>query len=325
MVLVTKASNITKVGTTSASFLEIGAGAKAIGMGSAFVAIANDASALYWNVAGIARIEKNQLIFSYNKWFADIKYNYFGGIFPAGNMGTFGAFITYLSTDDMAVRTIEYPEGTGEKFNATDFAMGLSYAINLTDRFSIGFTTKYVSEKIWHMKSHAIAFDIGTLFQTQFKTLKIGMSITNFGNKMQMSGKDAAITYDIDPNKYGNNDRIMGHLDSDKFQMPLNFRLGISFDVFDAQVGKMTMGIDALHPNNNSEYMAIGTEYSYNDFLFLRAGYNSLFLKNSEEGPSVGFGINYQLYPGIKFILDYAWTKYNDLGNINRISMILAF
>ena len=74
-------ANVSKVSTTSATFLEIEAGSRAVGMGGAVVAVADDATALYWNVAGISRLKQNEMVFIHTAWIADINYNFVVGTF----------------------------------------------------------------------------------------------------------------------------------------------------------------------------------------------------------------------------------------------------
>ncbi|MCI0495009.1 PorV/PorQ family protein, partial [candidate division KSB1 bacterium] len=181
---------VTKVGTTAAQFLKIGVGARAIAMGGAFVAVANDVTGLYWNPAGIARMPRSEAILLHTGWLADINFDYAGIAINMGRFGTIGASITSVSMGDMKVRTELQPEGTGEFFAAGDIAGSLAYARNLTDKFSIGFNAKYVHQRIWHTASSGFAIDVGTLFTTQFKDMKIGMSISNFGTNMKLSGRD---------------------------------------------------------------------------------------------------------------------------------------
>ncbi|MBP7460972.1 MAG: PorV/PorQ family protein [Candidatus Delongbacteria bacterium] len=315
----------TKVGTTGASFLEIGVGARAVGMGGAFVAIADDASALYWNPGGISRLQSKEVLFVHTQWLADVSFNYVGLAVPLGSFGTLGGSITTLGMDDMEVTTVTYPDGTGEKFSAGDFCMALTYGRSLTDRFSIGANFKYINQNIWHMNASGMAIDIGTLFTTQFNGLKIGMSISNFGGKLKMEGKDAIIRHDIDENKTGNNGQIIGHLDTDKFAMPLIFRVGLSMDVLKSGMNRVTLATDALHPNDNTEHINVGGEYAFRDRVFLRAGYNSLFMKDSEEGFSAGGGICYRVMGNVLLKLDYAYTQFGDLNDIHRFAMTLSF
>jgi len=154
----------TKRASTAATFLEIAVGARAVGYGGAFVSVSNDASALYWNVGGIPQLSKNEVTAVHTSWLADTKFSYAGLVLPLGDAGTLGFSFTALSMDDMKVRTIELPDGTGEMFNAQDLSIAISYGRYLSDRFSIGVTFKYIQQTIWHMNSSSVAFDIGTIF-----------------------------------------------------------------------------------------------------------------------------------------------------------------
>ena len=92
--LMGQSKDVSKVGTTAAAFLEIPAGAAALGTGGAFVSIANDASALYWNVGGISTIEKYDLHLTSMTWIGDTKYSFAGLVLPLDEFGTIGLSFT---------------------------------------------------------------------------------------------------------------------------------------------------------------------------------------------------------------------------------------
>ncbi|MCK4226226.1 PorV/PorQ family protein [candidate division WOR-3 bacterium] len=316
---------VSAVGTTAAPFLEIEIGSRAIGMGGAFVAVADDANAIYWNPSGLARLEKNEVTFTHIEWLADINFDFVGSIFYLGNYGAIGMSLTSLSTADMMVRTIEEPEGNGEMFSFGSIALGLSYARALTDRFSMGFNAKYIQEKIWHMTASSFAIDFGTLFITHFNDLRIGMSITNFGMDMMLSGRDVIVYHDIDETIIGNNELITANLTTDKWPLPLTYRAGLAMDILSSKKNHLTIAIDAVHPNNNTEYLNMGMELGLNNMLFLRGGYSSLFKRNSEEGLTLGTGVRSGIGGTIAFRFDYAFAVFNRLGNTHRISMGMDF
>lgn len=331
---------VSKVGTTAAQFLKIGVGARAIAMGGAFVAVANDVTGIYWNPAGIARMPRHEAILLHTKWLADVSFDYAGIAINMGNAGTVGASITTVSMGDMKVRTELEPEGTGENFAAGDLAGSIAYARNLTDRFSIGFNAKYIHQRIWHMASSGFAIDVGTIFTTQFKDMKIGMSISNFGTNMKMAGRDTRQFIDVNPDAKGSNDLIPSHLQLDSWSLPLIFRVGVSIDPIKTDQHRLTVAMDALHPNDNRESLNVGAEYGLRNMVFLRAGLktvqftepsgNSEFyvmdpVGDSEEGFTVGAGVNLAFGRFATIKLDYAYADFGRLNNAQRFSLSIEF
>lgn len=315
----------TKVGSTAAPFLNIAIGPRAIALGGAFVATANDVTALYWNPAGASRTYSNEALFAHSSWFADIKYNWAGVMLNLEDWGTIGLSMNYLDYGDIEVTTLREPEGTGEIFNPTDLVMGLTYAYNLTDRFSIGGTVKYVTQKIWNSSASTVAFDLGALFLSDIYGLRIGATITNFGGDLQIDGKDLYIQHDINPNIYGNNDQVLAKLNTDKFPLPLTFRVGVAMDVLNTDMHRFSLGVDALHPTDNAESLNIGGEYVFNEYVAIRGGYKNLFLDNSEEGLTLGFGLKYDFYPGLGVFVDYAYQDFGKFDNTQHFSIGVKF
>ncbi|RJP56340.1 MAG: hypothetical protein C4543_11435 [Ignavibacteriales bacterium] len=321
------AQNVSKIGTTAASFLEIGVGAGAIGMGGAFVSVADNASALYWNVGGIAELPQFEAIIVHTDWIAETNFDFAGLVLPLGTFGTIGLSFTSLSMDDMKVTTVEKPNGTGEYFSASDIAVGVSYARTLTDRFSIGFTVKYVEQRIWHMSASAFAIDAGTKFRTDLLGgLTIGASISNFGTPMQLEGRDARYFIRVDDTKQGSNDRVPTTIEMDTWELPLMMQIGVSTFAFDNETYKLRLAADASVPNNNYQSMNVGGELSFKDFLFLRGGYNSLFLTDGEGGLSFGVGLNSKMiFADAVVNFDYAFRDFGRLQNVHNFSIGLKF
>jgi hypothetical protein len=313
--------SVSKVGTTSAAFLEIPVGARAIGMGRAFVSTANDVSSLYWNPAGLARLPMREALFNQIEWIADMSFNFAALGLPLGDFGSLGLSFSSLTMDDMPVRTIERPEGTGELFSAGSFAVGLHYARNLSDRFSIGFTGKYISEKIWNMQSQAFALDLGVLFTTRFfNGVRVGATISNFGTDMKLSGRDTRQFNRIDARKLGSNDRIPMNIELDSWPLPLNFQFGIAAELFQTDSHVLTVEVDALHPTANYESLSVGLEYGFQKLFYIRAGHHSLFLTDGEGGLSFGAGVTADLFGGgFKARFDYA---YSDLGRLKGVNVL---
>lgn len=318
-------SDVSKRGTTAAPFLNISQGARAAGMGSAFVAVADDPTAIFWNVAGLARLENHSATFDHTNWFADIGYNFGSVSFNLGDFGVLGASFIASDVDEMNVTTILEPNGTGETFSVTDMAFSIAWAFNLTDNFSIGFNPKVVYQGIWKMSDYAFAIDFGVLYNTPFKGVTLGMAVTNFGSKMSLSGTSAVVLYDDDPESTGNNGRIPAELEMASWDLPLGFKVGVAYRPFESKYHDLIISIDASHPNNNYESINIGGEYTFDDIFSLRGGYKSLFLDESEESFSLGAGIKQNLLGNISIRFDYAYADFGRLDYIQKFSIGLIF
>ena len=317
--------NVSKRGTTAAQFLKVSQGARAAGMGSAFVAIADDASSMFWNVAGIARQDNNTVVFDHTQWIAGLSYNFIAGSINLGNFGTIGMSFIGSNYGEMNVTTIDEPDGTGSVFTVSDVAVSLGWAINLTDNFSIGFNPKVIQQTIWNTSGTSFAIDMGVLYDTPFEGITIGMSITNLGTKLQLDGTSNVLLYDPDPETSGNNDRIPGEFSTGEWSLPLTYVLGLSYDVINTDMHKLIVDVDAKHPNDNYESLNVGGEYIFNDLIALRAGYKNMFLDESEESFAVGAGFRQRILGNVAFQINYAYQDFGILASVHKISVGIDF
>lgn len=316
-------ASLTKTGTTSAQFLKIGVGSRAIGRGGAFVASANDISSVYWNPAGIAHIQTREVAFSHIDWLLDVKYDFASFGMNFSNFGTIGAFVGVMTMDEMLVRTVDSPEGTGEYFGAGAMTIGLSYARFLTENFSIGFNAKYIREYIWNVSAIGFALDIGTFYRIQFlNETRLAASISNFGTKMKLTGRDLLVLTNTGP---GGANIINTEHQVDAFDLPLLFRIGIAVDAIKNESMRLTMETNVIHPNDNIEYVNSGVEYAWNERIFLRAGYKSLFERDSEQGLTLGLGLNYRLVDLVDLKFDYAYQDFGRLKNVHYLTVGVTF
>ncbi len=318
-------SDVSKKGTTAAPFLSIGQGARAISMGSAFVAVADDPSTIYWNPAGLAKLTGIGLVFDHTQWIADISYNYVAASYNIGEMGTLGFSFTASNIGDMNVTTIDEPNGTGEVFNASDVCFSLAYAINLTDNFALGISPKFIYQKIWKMDASAFAMDLGVTYKTPFDGMILAMSIANFGTKMQMLGNSNLVLHDLDPLSTGNNGKIPAYLETNQWSLPLTFRVGVAYNPINTENHRVTIAVDALHPSDNYESVNVGGEYTYNNFISFRGGYKALFLQDSEERFTLGFGIRQAMIGNLVVMFDYAYQDFGRFSNIQKFSVGISF
>jgi hypothetical protein len=318
-------SNVSNVGTSSAVFLNIGVGARAVSMGGAFTAVANDATALYWNPAGISQCRHPEVTFNHIDWILDIHHEYAGAVLPL-DQHSFGIGFTYLGVPDQEVRTIDEPEGTGDFYNASDLALAFSYAFQFTDRFAMGFTAKYIHQQIYNCSGSAGAIDLGAIYQPSYISwLKIGMQIANFGTDIQLTGSDLDQKIDIDP-EHNSNNRLPASLDTDAFSLPLIFRFGFAFNILNSKTNKLVTAVDLIHPSNNSESINFGAEYVFRDVIALRTGYQSLFERDYQNSGGLTLGVGLTLYVGDTLVIfDYAYRDFGFLENVSRFSMGLRF
>lgn len=135
------------------------------------------------------------------------------------------------------------------------------------------------------------------------------------------------IQSDIDPQIHGNNHNINATLQTDRYDIPLMFRVGVSMDVLKgAANSNLIFAVDALHPSDDVESINIGGQYTYNKMFSLRAGYNSMFAGNdSEIGLCFGAGLNYSLLNQADLIFDFAFLDFGILGSIQKFTAGISF
>jgi hypothetical protein len=332
-------ADFSKVGTAGAQFLKLGLGARAIGMGEAFTAMAGDPSCIYWNPAGLASVEKSSVLFSYMKWVGDIHYANFTFNWPMGRFAMGGLQIISLSMGDMPLTTIEDPDGeSGLTFTAGDLAVGFSYSRALTDKFSSGITFKFVRQSIWEMAAQGFAIDLGSYLETGFNSLRIAVALLNFGSDMRYTGRSLESAYipeewyDLGYSTGGTETGGMLPISrrASPFVMPLTFRMGVAYDLIDCDPMMLTAAADLVHPNDGLEKINIGLEFTYGKFLTLRSGYKydmdrgKLDDASTTEGISAGAGLHVPMGNGAAH-LDYAIRDQGILGLVHIVTLTYGF
>ncbi len=290
-----------KVGTTGAQFLEIGVSARAMGMAEAFTAVADDISSVYYNPAGLVYMYGREAAFSYISMPADISY-YFGAVgLPLESIGGVLGISAYTLTSGDMVETdyinIYDPQiGTGRIFSYDDFALGVSYGRYLTDRFSIGFSVKYIGEFTHDYSASGWSADVGTNYDTGFRNFTIAMVITNFGPDMRMIADD--------------------------YPLPINFKFGSSINVLDGDDHVLTFAAEGSHPSDNLEKYNSGLEYTYKERFVLRGGGRFNY---DVDGFTAGGGLRVPFGEESELRFDYAFQDFGILTEVHRFSMSIAF
>jgi len=296
-----------RAGISTAQFLKIGVGGRATSMGDAFVAVANDVSALYWNPAGLAQSDKNEIMFSHNTWVIDIGHEFLGVAYHLSSNDVLGASVTALHMDDMAVTTEVQPFGTGEYFSFGDLSISLSYSRKMTEQFSFGASIRYIEETLDKLKMRGVMVDLGTYYWTGLGTTRFAVTISNFGNELAPDGEVV----------------LFGGRKNDSWQSfspPTMFRIGFALEPYQTEAHRITSSIQLNHPNDNSENVSTGFEYAWKEMFFLRGGY-----KFNVEEQNISFGAGIKMDLELASInLDYAFSNFERLGSVHRFSIILG-
>jgi|KNS9DCM_BmetaT_FD_k123_147556_1 hypothetical protein len=304
-------TDLKKIGQTGLQFLKVDMHAKAAGMGGASIMTMNGADALFYNPAGAAEMETGLDFFaSQVGWIADISYLATGVTKTMGNFGTVGVSLITANYGDILGTRVDagsedgYIETGNLGVNAS--AIGLSWARALTDKFRFGGTVKYASQQLGESlmpetnktktnQAGGFAYDFGTMFYPGYKSLKLGMSFTNFSEQF----------------KY----------EEEAFELPLTFKLGVAMNLFDFIGGPsnsaLNFEVNAIHPRDYTERVHLGGEFLYGNMLALRGGYKTNY---DQESFSMGFGLKMS-----GFRVDYAYSAMGDFDGISRITVGASF
>lgn len=293
-------AQVATVGTSGAQFLKLPVNARAIGMGEAYSAVADGADAIYWNPAGLGRLEGKSISFMHAVYLQNIFYDFASYAQSFRKIGTLALGAQYLSTIDTIDATDEFgaPAGT---FRPQDLAISFAWAREFPEwgeesKFILGITGKYIRSKIIETAQTG-AVDIGITWPMLEKKLWLAVSGQNFGAGTKF--KDEVDT------------------------LPINVRVGASY-LF---TKSFLLALDANFPRDNNPNAAIGAEYkgSLTEKLSLagRIGFNSRVTRDIDKGLSslsAGFGFEWKTYG-----IDFAWVPFGNLGNSYRISLSAKF
>ncbi|MCD6180906.1 MAG: PorV/PorQ family protein [Candidatus Cloacimonetes bacterium] len=302
-----------KTGTAGLQFLKIGVDARATGMAEAYTAVTDDISSVYWNPAGLAlKSDKDQFFVSHTNWVADIYYDY-AAASKVTNYGTFALSLGMLYMDDMDVTTEEQFGPNGETFTNYDLSAGLTYASMFTDKFSFGATVKYLRQNLDKYNVNGMSVDVGSLYNTGWKNLTIGMALRNFGPDLRYElDNDGDGSSDEDPFDLLDNDGD-GLIDEDReeveFKIPMNFSLGVAVDLMNRGNQRLIASGQIDNCVDREETYNVGFEYKIGTFK-IRAGNQ---FNMDAAGLAAGLGWTLPLSFGI-IDLDYSFTEMNDLS-----------
>jgi long-subunit fatty acid transport protein len=279
-------------GTRAMTFLKIGVGAKAIGMGESQAAEANDLYASYWNPAGLAKVQRPQLGLMHNEWFADINHEFLGFVQPIGNAGVVGGSLIYLSFGELQGRDTDgKPTGT---FRPYDLALILSYARQFSSALAFGANAKWIREQIDDQNTQVVAFDLGGLYTVPDSSLAFGFNLQHLGTKAKFV--------------------------EESFNLPFNIKVGAAYKLLE---DTFTLVADLNRPSDNDPTIGFGAAFTVSEMLHLRTGYKYRVGGNDlgvASGITSGVGLTLE-----GFQIDYAFVSFGKLGPVHRFSLISKF
>jgi hypothetical protein len=301
-----------KISKYAGDFLSIGVGGRALGMGGAFISIANDVTAGYWNPAGLSLIDGVQLMLMHDEKFAGvINYDYFGFAFPYSDESSAGISIIRLGVDDIPYTVEAWIDNNknnifdGEDrldvnkityFSSADWILIFSYSRFQSDKFSFGGSAKLIYRKIGGNVGVGLGFDFGVRYK---------ISRFTFGGILR-DITSTLVAWDT-----GRNEIIIPSLG-----------VGGSYEV-EFLGGRFLPSIDFIFRFEErressllwfgpaSIDMNIGAEYMFRDIAGLRFG----LTENGEF--TIGAGVRIG-----KLDVDYSFAKFDSgPGNTHRISL----
>jgi hypothetical protein len=282
-------------GSAGFQFLKIGLGARESALGEAATALTNDANAVFWNVGALPLAEGRQAAFSHNEWLVGSSLDAIVLSTPLGSYSV-GLSVARFGIEAFEETTVLEPEGTGRMVEAGDFMVGVTGARRFTDRLTIGVQAKYVRETLDDEAFSNVLFDVGALYYTGFRDLRIGFTLQHFGPDVQ------ALTQD--------------------FRTPLLFRVAVADRLLDAASARVEAAVELVHPTDNNEWVQGGVEATLLDVLALRTGYR---LSVDEGAWSVGAGVTPPRVGGIGLSADYAYVPFGDLlGDTHRFTVTIS-
>ncbi len=277
-----------EVGTTALNFLKLGVGVRAIGMGGAFSAVADDASCIYWNPAGLVQLEDNQVEFMHTNYLLGINYEYIVLAQKLDEKSALGVSFGWLDSGDIKRTTINEPGGTGEYFAAKDTVATLGTARKMGENLFLGVGIKFMAENLDDQQAQTWAVDLGSIINLT-PELYLSGGIQNLGGKMTFMEEEE--------------------------RLPLNYRVGIAYK---PSSNGFILALDLNQPVDNELCVNIGTEFN-NGPLALRGGYAS---GPADIGSGFSFGFGLKL---LQFGLNYAWVPYGKLGDVHRVSLNINY
>jgi len=296
-------SDASFVGVRAAEFLTIPVGARGIAMGSAYSAVADDISSIWWNPAGLGFLQNRELMLTIVDYTLDLTYSYGAFASPVGDgQLVIGGFFGYLDIPDMEITTVATPEGTGDYYNAYDFQMGGSVAYNLSDRFTGGLNLKYVHQDMWNnIGGSAFAVDAGVIYHTELadRNIRFSFNIQNLGTNITMRGnnlleeigpesRDGDVPkgksdWSQDPYQFSPRNSRLAYRQTHTYRLPTVLKIALAYNLYTSEKVNWLACGEFWRPSYIPISYATGTELNYNFTPFLSGALRLGWMVQTDE------------------------------------------
>jgi hypothetical protein len=317
-----------RAGTNGASELLIPVGARYIGMGSVGIATSKGVEALYWNPAGSARMDHSaSLFFSQMSYLADIGVSYGAVSVAFQDFGVMSLSLKSLAIGDIDVTTTDHPDGTGQQFRPQYFTVGLSFARQLSERVGVGLTANLISERLGEVSASGVAFNVGVIYDNLAAVdgLSAGIVVKNIGPSMRFGGSGLLVQASV---ANQNRPAQFYELTAASFELPTSIEFGLGYKKSIAGAHSVLVSGTFLSNNFSDDEYRVGAEYSYQDLLYLRGGWDlAQQVQDQREylfGPSFGVGVHTSL-GSIDVSFDYAYRGMKVFDANQVFSIVLGF
>ena len=156
-------------------FLSLGAGARSAALGSAYVALADDATAGYWNAAGLSALSSRQVHLTHSEHFSGLIQRDFVAIARPGRLlHGMALSVVRMGIDDIHFTELPDPLQSPSTDNrpliasteqSADYALYLSGSRRLGERLSLGLSAKAIYRQVASINAYGFGLDLGVRYQ----------------------------------------------------------------------------------------------------------------------------------------------------------------
>lgn len=322
-------------GSAGAQFLQIFGGTRGVALAGAYTASDGSAQAMFWNPAGIRSITSGSVAVSHANYFAGMKYENIALAIPL-SFGTLGFYGIGLLSGDIEETTEYEDEGTGAYFTANDYAVGVTFARAMTNKFDGGVSIKLVNQNLAKVSATSWACDVGAMYKTGlFANLKIGFAIRNFGPDMRYAGEGLQGLMTDSENPFAEED-VKYELISEEYSLPMSFHIAAKMQFPLGKTSFLDYNFEAANSVDQKETILSALEWRYPGLFYLALGHANLIallkpntddeeLGGNMKGLTFGGGINFGKFTGKDFWIEYAWESHKYLQPIQRIGIEIAY